>query len=82
MPEPSSRPVKASVGGFKGSHMKRTYQLVKLRVETAQDLKRLMAQTGQGSLDGLVAAMIRLMDAHRLGLKEAGWYVQSNRGAG
>ena len=60
--------------------MKRTYQLVKLRVETAQGLKRLMAQTGQGSLDELVAAMIRLMDAHRLGLKEAGWYVQSNRG--
>ena len=62
--------------------MKRAYQLVKLRVETAQDLKRLMAQTGQGSLDDLVAAMIRLMDAHRLGLKDAGWYVHSNRGAG
>ena len=60
--------------------MKRTYQLVKLRVETAQDLKRLMAQTGQGSLDELVAAMIRLMDAHRLGLKEAGWYVRPKRG--
>ena len=62
--------------------MKRTYQLVKLRVETAQDLKRLLAQTGQGSLDKLVAVMIRLMDAHRLGLKDAGWYVHSNSGAG
>jgi hypothetical protein len=47
-----------------------------------QDLRRLMAQTGQGSLDELVAAMIRLMDAHRLGLKEAGWYVFSKRGSG
>jgi hypothetical protein len=60
--------------------MKRTYQLVKLRVETVQDLKRLMAQTGQGSLDDLVSAMTRLMDAHRLGLKETGWYVHSKRG--
>jgi hypothetical protein len=62
--------------------MKRTHQLIKLRVETVQDLKRLMAQTGQGSLDDLVAAMIRLMDAHRLGLKEVGWYVLSKRGSG
>ena len=62
--------------------MKRTYQLVKLRVETAKELKRLMAQTAQGSLDDLVAAMNRLMVAHRFGIKEAGWYVHSNRGSG
>ena len=62
--------------------MKRSYQLIKLKIETVQGLKRLMSQTGQGSLDDLIVAMIQLMDAHRLGLKEAGWYVHSKRGPG
>jgi len=59
--------------------MKRTHQLIKLKIETVQDLKRLMTQTGQGSLDKLIASMIRFTDAHRLGLKEAGWYIHSKR---
>jgi len=51
----------------------RIHQLIKLKVETVQDLKRLKTQTGQGSLDGLIKTMIRLMDAHRTGLKDTGW---------
>jgi hypothetical protein len=53
--------------------MKRTHQLIKLKAETVQDLKRLMAQTGTASLDELINSMIHLTDAHRLGLKEVGW---------
>lgn len=59
--------------------MKRTHRLIKLKIETVHDLKRLMAQTGRGSLDELIASMIRLTDAHRLGLKETGWYIHSKR---
>ena len=53
--------------------MKTTHQLIKLKVETVQDLKRLMDQMGKGSLDDLVNSMIHLTEAHRLGLKEIGW---------
>ena len=53
--------------------MKRTHQLIKLKAETVQDLKRLINQTGTISLDDLINSMIHLTDAHRLGLKEAGW---------
>jgi len=59
--------------------MKRTHKLIKLRIETVEDLKRLMLQMGLGSLDDLIEAMIRMMDAHRMGLKDAGWYVHSRR---
>ena len=51
----------------------RIHQLIKLKTETVQDLKRLKTQTGQGSLDSLIKSMIRLMDAHRTGLKNTGW---------
>jgi hypothetical protein len=42
-------------------------------METVEDLKRLREQMGMGSLDELVALMIRLTDTHRLNLKEWGW---------
>ena len=57
--------------------MEREYRLIKLRAETVQELKGLMAQTGKGSLDDLISVMIRLMDTYRLGLKETGWYIHS-----
>lgn len=53
--------------------MKETHKLIKLRIETVEDLKRLMGQMGMGSLDDLITSMIRLTDAHRLNLKECGW---------
>lgn len=60
--------------------MRQTYRLVKLRVETVQGLKRLMAQMGRGSLDDLVVTLIRLGDAHCLRLKETGWDTCSEGG--
>jgi hypothetical protein len=59
--------------------MKKTYQLIKLKTETVQDLKRLMRQTGKGSLDDLIMTLIRLMDTHRHGLKDVGWDIYSKR---
>ena len=57
----------------------RTHQLIKLKVETVQELKRLMSQTGQGSLDHLITRMIYITDAHRLGLKGSGWITRTKR---
>ena len=54
--------------------MKQTYQLIKLKVETVRDLKRLLRETGKGSLDDLISTMIQNMGAYRLRLKESGWY--------
>ena len=54
--------------------MKRTHQLIRLKLETVKDLKRLKADSGHVNLDNLIVSMIRLTDAHRLGLKEVGWY--------
>jgi len=48
--------------------------LIKLRTETVQDMKRLLVQTGQISLDDLVEAMIRLMNNHHRNLKDIGWF--------
>jgi len=59
--------------------MLRTHQLIKLKVETVQELKRLMSQTGQGSLDNLITKMIRITHAHRQGLKGIGWVIHSKR---
>ena len=53
--------------------MKKLYQLIKLRVETVEDLKRLKAQMGKPGLDDLVQSMIRMIDMKRLNLKEFGW---------
>ena len=38
--------------------MKPTHQLLKLRIETVQNLKRLLAQTGQASLDDLIPMIL------------------------
>jgi len=59
--------------------MKQTHQLLKLRLETVNNLKRLLAQTGQAGLDDLVMTMIRLTKAHQTGLKETGWAPNSKR---
>ena len=56
-----------------------THQLIKLKVETVQELKRLMSQTGQGSLDHLITKMIHITDTHRLCLKGSGWVIHSKR---
>jgi len=53
--------------------MKRTYQLIKLRVKTVQDLKRLMSLTAKGNLDDVILSMIQITTAHYDGLKETGW---------
>ncbi len=50
--------------------MKRTHQLIKLKVETIGDLKRLKNEMAIKSLDDFVARMIRLTDAHHAGLKD------------
>ncbi len=39
--------------------MERTHQLIKLKIETVQDLKRLMLDIGQGSFHDFIAKMIR-----------------------
>ena len=53
--------------------MKRTHQLIKLKVETIGDLKRLKSQMATKSLNDLIARMVKLTDAHRAGLKDLGW---------
>lgn len=53
--------------------MKRTYQLIKLKTETVEDLKRLRSQIGTASLDDLIMRMIKFTDAHRTGLSDLGW---------
>ena len=53
--------------------MKRTHQLIKLKTEIVEELKRLRTQTGAASLNDLIARMIKLTDAHHAGLKDLGW---------
>jgi len=53
--------------------MKRTYQLIKLRAETVQDLKRLRTDMGIGGLDELVNIMIQVTNEHRQVLGDTGW---------
>lgn len=57
--------------------MKRNHRLVKLRTETVVNLKRLVSETGKGSIDDLIMTMIRLTDAHRTSMKETGWKIYS-----
>jgi len=51
----------------------RTHQLIKLRADTVENLKRLNAEMGQGSLNSLVVVMIKQMEAYRSKLKNSGW---------
>jgi hypothetical protein len=53
--------------------MKKLYQLIKLRTETVEDLKRLKDQMGKPGLDDLIQSMIRMIDIKRLNLKNSGW---------
>ena len=45
--------------------MERTHQLIKLKVETIQSLKRLKTEIALNSLDALINTMIRDTDEHR-----------------
>ena len=53
--------------------MKKTYQLIKLKTETVQDLKKMMRLSGIGSIDDMIVNMIQITESHRLLLKEVGW---------
>ena len=48
---------------------------MKLRIETVEELKRLMKEMGIGSIDELLSSMIRLTDAYRVNLKHCGWEI-------
>jgi hypothetical protein len=41
------------------------YRLVKLKAETVNELRRLKDETGQASLNDLIAKMIQFTDAYR-----------------
>ena len=53
--------------------MERTHQLIKLKVDTVQNLKRLKTRMGVNSLDALINRMIQLTTEHRLVFKNTGW---------
>ena len=55
--------------------MARTHQLIKLRIETVQDLKRLKTEMGLAGIDDLINTMIRVTGEYRFVLKGAGWCV-------
>ena len=55
--------------------MRRTHQLIKLRVTTVQKLKSLKTDMGLVSLDSLINTMIRVTNEHRLVFKDKGWIV-------
>ncbi len=59
--------------------MKKTYKLIKLRTGTVKELKRLMADMAEGSLDGLINTMIRITAEYRLVLKDTGWSTPRQR---
>lgn len=54
--------------------MARTHKLIKLRIETVQDLKRIKTDMGLSCLDELINTMIRLTDEYRFIIKETGWH--------
>ncbi len=59
--------------------MKKMYQLIKLRTGTVKELKRLMADMAESSLDGLINTMIRITAEYRLVLKDTGWSTPRQR---
>ena len=59
--------------------MQRTYQLIKLKAETIQSLKRLKTEMGLNSLDALINTMICVTNEHRLVFKDKGWIVQPKK---
>jgi hypothetical protein len=60
--------------------MKGSYQLIKLKTNTVQGLKRLKTDMGIGGLDELVNIMIRVTDEHRQVLRETGWNMRGEVG--
>lgn len=60
--------------------MRPEYRLIRLKSETVTELRRLKDETGQASLNDLIAKMIQLTDGYRAGLKETGWESLSGRG--
>jgi hypothetical protein len=59
--------------------MKKTYQLIKLKTGTVKELKRLMADMAESSLDELINTMIRITAEYRLVLKDTGWSTPRQR---
>jgi hypothetical protein len=59
--------------------MEKTHKLIKLKIGTVQNLKRLMTEMGIGSLDDLINTMIRVTNEHRFVLKGTGWDIHSKR---
>ncbi|MCJ7581607.1 MAG: hypothetical protein MUP98_13855 [Candidatus Aminicenantes bacterium] len=59
--------------------MKKMYQLIKLRTGTVKELKRLMADMAESSLDELINTMIRITAEYRLVLKDTGWSTPRQR---
>lgn len=59
--------------------MKKMYKLIKLRTGTVKELKRLMADMAEGSLDELINTMIRITAEYRLVLKDTGWSTPRQR---
>jgi len=59
--------------------MEKMYKLIKLRTGTVKELKRLMADMAEGSLDGLINTMIRITAEYRLVLKDTGWSTPRQR---
>ena len=60
--------------------MKKRYVLVRLRIETVQDLKRLRSQMAKPSINELIISMIQITDSHLSVLKNTGWQDSENRG--
>ena len=59
--------------------MKKTYKLIKLKTGTVKELKRLMADMAESSLDELINTMIRITAEYRLVLKDTGWSTPRQR---
>ena len=59
--------------------MKKMYKLIKLRTGTVKELKRLMADMAESSLDELINTMIRITAEYRLVLKDTGWSTPHQR---
>ena len=53
--------------------MEHTYQLIKLKTRTVQDLKKLRIQVGKQSINDLINLMIRVTDSYYIDLKNYGW---------
>ena len=60
--------------------MKKRYVLVRLRIETVEDLKRLRSQMAKPSINELIISMIQITDSHLSVLKNTGWQDSENRG--